>query len=157
MFEYKSNSPEMTAELAERIAPLIEAGTVICLNGDLGAGKTLFVQSLAASLGVVGEITSPTFNIMNVYEGRLPILHFDLYRLEEEYELEEIGFFDYVDEPEGIVLIEWAEKFPDCMPENYVNIEIERTDIENERCFTFSLHGSALKDMFEEMKNKCQF
>lgn len=157
MFEYKSGSPSMTAELARKIGRLIRPGTVICLNGDLGAGKTLFVQNLAASLGAEGEITSPTFNLMNIYEGRLPIFHFDLYRLEQEYELEEIGFFDYAEAPEGLVLIEWAEKFTDCLPEDYIALEIQRTANEDERRLVFKLKGNALKNIFEEMKLLCQF
>ena len=98
MFKFKSDAPARTAELARRLAGVLRPGTVICLDGDLGAGKTLFVQNLAASLGVQGEVTSPTFNLMNVYEdGRLPLVHFDLYRLEQEYELDEIGFYDYAE------------------------------------------------------------
>ena len=155
MFEYKSASPEATRQLAREIAWIIQPGTVICLNGDLGAGKTLFVQSLAAALGVEGEITSPTFNLMNVYEGRLPIHHFDLYRLEEEYELEEIGFYDYADSPEGLVLIEWAEKFPDCLPEDYISLEIRRTDEEEQRILSFSLIGSKLENVYKEMEKLC--
>lgn len=155
MFEYKSLSPEITRQLARKIAQIIRPGTVICLNGDLGAGKTLFVQSLVAALGVEGEATSPTFNLMNVYEGRMPIHHFDLYRLEEEYELEEIGFYDYTDIPEGLVLIEWAEKFPDCLPEDYISLEIRRTDDEQQRIFDFSLKGSRLENIYKEMEKLC--
>ena len=110
MFKFKSDAPARTAELARRLAGVLRPGTVICLDGDLGAGKTLFVQNLAASLGVQGEVTSPTFNLMNLYEdGRLPLVHFDLYRLEQEYELDEIGFYDYVENPDGLVLIEWEK------------------------------------------------
>ena len=84
MFKFKSDAPARTAELARRLVGVLRPGTVICLDGDLGAGKTLFVQNLAASLGVQGEVTSPTFNLMNLYEdGRLPLVHFDLYRLEQ--------------------------------------------------------------------------
>ena len=158
MFKFKSDAPARTAELARRLAGVLRPGTVICLDGDLGAGKTLFVQNLAASLGVQGEVTSPTFNLMNVYEdGRLPLVHFDLYRLEQEYELDEIGFYDYAENPEGLVLIEWAEKFPECLPENHIALQIQRTDVENERVLVFSLAGSALQDVYKEMEKLCQF
>lgn len=158
MFKFKSDAPARTAELARRLAGVLRPGTVICLDGDLGAGKTLFVQNLAASLGVQGEVTSPTFNLMNVYEdGRLPLVHFDLYRLEQEYELDEIGFYDYVENPDGLVLIEWAEKFPECLPEDHIALEIQRTDVENERVLVFSLAGSALQDVYKEMEKLCQF
>ena len=158
MFKFKSDAPARTAELARRLAGVLRPGTVICLDGDLGAGKTLFVQNLAASLGVQGEVTSPTFNLMNLYEdGRLSLVHFDLYRLEQEYELDEIGFYDYVENPEGLVLIEWAEKFPECLPEDHIALQIQRTDVENERVLVFSLAGSALQDVYKEMEKLCQF
>ena len=158
MFKFKSDAPARTAELARRLAGVLRPGTVICLNGDLGAGKTLFVQNLAAGLGVQGEVTSPTFNLMNLYEdGRLPLVHFDLYRLEQEYELDEIGFYDYVENPDGLVLIEWAEKFPECLPEDHIALQIQRTDVENERVLVFSLAGSALQDVYKEMEKLCQF
>ena len=158
MFKFKSDAPARTAELARRLAGVMRPGTVICLDGDLGAGKTLFVQNLAASLGVQGEVTSPTFNLMNLYEdGRLPLVHFDLYRLEQEYELDEIGFYDYVENPDGLVLIEWAEKFPECLPEDHIALQIQRTDVENERVLVFSLAGSALQDVYKEMEKLCQF
>lgn len=158
MFKFKSDAPARTAELARRLAGVLRPGTVICLDGDLGAGKTLFVQNLAAGLGVQGEVTSPTFNLMNLYEdGRLPLVHFDLYRLEQEYELDEIGFYDYVENPDGLVLIEWAEKFPECLPEDHIALQIQRTDVENERVLVFSLAGSALQDVYKEMEKLCQF
>lgn len=158
MFKFKSDAPARTAELARRLAGVLRPGTVICLDGDLGAGKTLFVQNLAASLGVQGEVTSPTFNLMNLYEdGRLPLVHFDLYRLEQEYELDEIGFYDYAENPDGLVLIEWAEKFPECLPEDHIALEIQRTDVEDERVLVFRLVGSALQDVYKEMEKLCQF
>ena len=158
MFKFKSDAPARTAELARRLAGVLRPGTVICLDGDLGAGKTLFVQNLAASLGVQGEVTSPTFNLMNLYEdGRLPLVHNDINRLEQEYELHEIGFYDYVENPDGLVLIEWAEKFPECLPEDHIALQIQRTDVENERVLVFSLAGSALQDVYKEMEKLCQF
>ena len=157
MFEYKSISPEKTAMLATKIADIIKPGTVICLNGDLGAGKTLFVQNLARALGVGGDVTSPTFNLMNIYEGKMKIFHFDLYRLEQEYELEEIGFYDYVEEPDGLVLIEWAEKFVDCLPDNYISLEIQRTEREDQRIIRFELVGKNLENVYKEMESLCQF
>ena len=157
MFEYKSASPEQTALLAKKLANIIQPGTVICLNGDLGAGKTLFVQNLAKALGVQGDVTSPTFNLMNIYEGRISIFHFDLYRLEQEYELEEIGFYDYADAPDGLVLIEWSEKFPACLPEERIMLQLQRTDVENERLLSFELSGNALENVYKEMEMLCQF
>ena len=158
MFEIITKSPEETAAIGEKIGRLFSAGTVICLYGDLGAGKTLFVQNLAKGLEIDEDVTSPTFNIMNVYEGRLPLYHFDLYRLEQEYELEDIGFYDYVDAPEGIVVIEWADKFADCLPDDFILLTIERTEAEeNERRLIFDIRGDVYKDIFQEVEGLCQF
>ena len=140
MFTHITQSAYETVTLASKVAQRIREGTVVCLEGGLGAGKTLFVQSMARTLGVQGEVTSPTFNLMNIYEGFCPIVHFDLYRLHTEDELEDIGFYEYTDFPEGIVFIEWGEKFPEALPENYVRIEIERIkDARNMR--RFCQHG----------------
>ena len=151
MFTCTTNSPEETADLADKLGQKIREGTVLCLEGDLGAGKTLFVQSLAKTLGVEGEVTSPTFNLMNIYEGICPIYHFDLYRLESEEELEEIGFYEYLEEPEGIVVIEWPDKFPESMPDDYVEVSIERLS-ETGRRLTFSSIGEENKDFLKELE-----
>ena len=137
-FTVVTRSPEETAALAERLGAAAEAGTVLCLVGDLGAGKTLFTQGFARGLGVTGEVTSPTFALMNQYNGRLPVTHFDLYRLEREEELDDIGFYEYAEDDRGVVLIEWADKFPDALPEPHIRLEIEQGETENERRLTFS-------------------
>ena len=136
--EILTRSPEETEALARRLGAAAEKGLALCLAGDLGAGKTLFAQGFARGLGVAEEVTSPTFNLMNLYRGRLPLVHFDLYRLEREEELETIGFYEYADAAEGVVLIEWADKFPDAMPEDRVSLAIERGAAENERRLSFS-------------------
>lgn len=137
-FTVITRSPEETMSLAERLGMAAEAGTVLCLVGDLGAGKTLFTQGFAKGLGVTGEVTSPTFALMNQYRGRLPVTHFDLYRLEREDELDEIGFYEYAEDGRGVVLIEWADKFPDAMPEDCICLRIERGAAEDERRLVFS-------------------
>ncbi|MBP3691542.1 MAG: tRNA (adenosine(37)-N6)-threonylcarbamoyltransferase complex ATPase subunit type 1 TsaE [Schwartzia sp.] len=136
-FTVVTHSPEETKALAERLGTAVEAGTVLCLVGDLGAGKTLFTQGFARGLEVAGEVTSPTFALMNQYNGRLPVTHFDLYRLEREEELDEIGFYEYAEDDRGVVLIEWADKFLDALPEPYIRLEIERGEKENERRLAF--------------------
>ena len=158
MFQYISNSPEATAELATKLAAVIKPGTIICLEGDLGAGKTLFVQNLAKALGIEENVTSPTFNLMNTNEGKMVMYHFDLYRLEQEYELEDIGFYDYISDGDGLVVIEWADKFCDCLPDDYILLDIQRAeDVENQRILSFSLRGEALEDVYKEMEKLCQF
>ncbi len=136
-FTVVTHAPEETDALAERLGAAAEAGTVLCLVGDLGAGKTLFTQGFARGLGVTGEVTSPTFALMNQYQGRLPVTHFDLYRLEREEELDEIGFYEYAEDVRSVVLIEWADKFPDALPEPHVWLAIERGKAENERRLAF--------------------
>lgn len=132
-----THAPQETAALAERLGAAAETGTVLCLVGDLGAGKTLFTQGFARGLGVTEEVTSPTFALMNQYCGRLPVTHFDLYRLEREEELDEIGFYEFAEPSGGVVLIEWADKFPDALPKPHIRLEIERGDMEDERRLMF--------------------
>ena len=158
MFQYISNSPEATAELATKLAAVIKPGTIICLEGDLGAGKTLFVQNLAKALGIEENVTSPTFNLMNTYEGKMVMYHFELYRLAQAYELEDLGFYDYISDGDGLVVIEWADKFCDCLPDDYILLDIQRAeDVENQRILSFSLRGEALEDVYKEMEKLCQF
>ena len=146
-----THSPEETAHLAGTIGKIIREGTVICLDGELGVGKTLFVRALARTLGVESDVTSPTFNLMNIYEAACPIVHFDLYRIASEEELEDIGFFEYAEATEGIVLIEWAEKFPDAMPADHLSVRIEVLNDE-ERQFTFVAKGKKSRALLEELK-----
>ena len=115
---------EETQRIAAALAKVVVPGTVIALEGDLGAGKTHFTQGLARGLGVGEAVTSPTFNVMSVYDqGRLPLYHFDLYRFEDALELEDIAFYDYV-EADGVSCIEWAAKFPEEIPAQALWISI---------------------------------
>lgn len=158
MVEFVSRSPETTARLGFQLGRCIKPGTVLCLDGDLGAGKTLFVQNLAKGMDITEDVTSPTFNLMNIYEGRLRLYHFDLYRLEQEYELEDIGFYDYTSTYDGVVVIEWANKFSGCLPEDYILINIDRVDSDdNKRCITVTQVGNALDDMYKEVEGLCRF
>lgn len=157
MFKIITSSPEQTRTLGAKTAGLIKDGLVICLEGDLGAGKTLFTQGFCSALHVKEPVTSPTFNLMNVYEGDRRIYHFDLYRLENEDDLYEIGFYEYTDVENEIALIEWPDRFINCLPDDYLYLTISRTDKENEREITISLHGKKYRNLYEEMKNTCQF
>ena len=120
----QTTSTEATKQLATTLAPYLRAGDVIVLNGDLGAGKTQFVQGVAAGLGIGGPVTSPTFNILLSYmDGKLPLFHFDLYRLDASDQLEDIGYYETVDGP-GATFIEWGDKFPDALPYGYLQIDM---------------------------------
>jgi tRNA threonylcarbamoyladenosine biosynthesis protein TsaE len=112
-----SNSAEHTMEAGRRFAQSLARGDVVCLTGELGAGKTHFAKGVVAGLGGdAEEVTSPTFTIMHEYrEGRIPVFHFDLYRLESDRELQHIGWDDYL-QGDAVCLVEWADKFPEALP-----------------------------------------
>ena len=124
--EYETFSPEETFSVGERFGKNAKPGQVLALTGDLGVGKTLFTQGLAKGLGIDGPVNSPTFTIVQVYEdGRLPFYHFDVYRIADPEEMDEIGFDEYV-YGDGICLIEWAELIEDILPEDCIRITIEK-------------------------------
>lgn len=110
--EFISDSPEQTRQIAADFAKTLKAGDVVLYEGDLGAGKTAFTKGIGEALEVEEAVTSPTFAIVNEYEGRLPLFHFDLYRLENYDDLYSIGFFDYLTRG-GIIAAEWSENIPD--------------------------------------------
>lgn len=122
---YKSNSVKETQNIAKAFAKELKGGDVICLNGDLGAGKTAFVQGLAQGLGVSDYISSPTFTIVNCYSGRLPLYHFDVYRIADSEEMYEIGYEEYV-YGDGVSVIEWSELISDILPSGYYDVVIAK-------------------------------
>ncbi len=124
--EIETWSPKETFELGKRLGERIEAGQICTLKGDLGTGKTVFTQGLAAGLGIKEPVNSPTFTILQEYhQGRLPLYHFDVYRIEDAEEMEEIGYEDYFFGP-GVCLIEWAEKIGDLLPDQVLAVTIEK-------------------------------
>ena len=120
---YESYSYEDTIEIAKKIADTFKGGEFIAMYGDLGAGKTAFVQGIAKALGVMNHVTSPTFTIVNEYYGRLPLYHFDVYRISDPDEMYEIGYDEYVD-GDGVCMVEWAELIEDLFPPEYIKITI---------------------------------
>ena len=123
--QFISNSPDDTRIFAADMAKRLRAGDVLCLYGDLGAGKTAFVQGIAKGLGIDEPITSPTFTIVNEYEGRLPLYHFDVYRIADSDEMYEVGFDEYV-YGEGVSVIEWPQLIADILPDRRYDIEIKK-------------------------------
>lgn len=118
--------PEETFELGKKIGETIKPGTVISLVGDLGVGKTVFTQGFASGLGISEAINSPTFTIVQVYdEGRMPFYHFDVYRIGDISEMDEIGYEDYF-YGEGVSLVEWANLIDEIMPTDHSVITIEK-------------------------------
>ena len=126
MMIYETNSPEDTFRLGEEIGRNARPGEVYTLTGDLGVGKTVFTQGVAAGLGIAGPVNSPTFTILQIYEeGRLPLYHFDVHRIGDVEEMEEIGCDDYF-YGDGVCLIEWAELIEEILPKDRISVTIEK-------------------------------
>ncbi len=117
-------TPEQTFQLGEEVGKKAKFGEVWCLTGGLGAGKTLFVKGIAKGLGFEGMVTSPTFNLQNIYEGRLPLYHFDWYRLNQSREVEDIGWSEWLSR-EGVVVVEWGDKFMNLFPPQVIKMAFE--------------------------------
>ena len=123
---YETYSPEETHALGKRLGAEAKPGDVYTLVGDLGVGKTVFTQGIAEGLGITEPVSSPTFTIVQVYEeGRMPFYHFDVYRIGDIEEMEEIGYDDYFF-GQGICLIEWAELIEEILPEKRIEVTIEK-------------------------------
>ncbi|MCC2259612.1 tRNA (adenosine(37)-N6)-threonylcarbamoyltransferase complex ATPase subunit type 1 TsaE [Intestinimonas aquisgranensis] len=134
--EHVTNSPSETEALGESLAGQLEPGTVIAFTGDLGAGKTAFVRGLARGLGVRERVTSPTFTIVNEYEGgRLPLFHFDMYRLGSADELFDIGWEDYLAR-RGVCAVEWSENVSDALDNDCLRVDIRRGENDDQRIIT---------------------
>ena len=123
---YETNSEKETFELGKNLGEQAKAGQIFCLNGDLGVGKTVFTQGFAKGLGIEENVNSPTFTIIQVYEeGRIPFYHFDVYRIGDPEEMYEIGYEEYFF-GEGVCLIEWSKLIEELIPEEAINIEIDK-------------------------------
>ena len=131
-----TNGPEETEALGARLARALEPGAVVAFTGDLGAGKTAFVRGLARGLGVQDRVTSPTFTIVNEYEGgRLPLFHFDLYRLGSADELFDIGWEDYLARG-GVCAVEWSERMEELLEPGTIRVDLRRGEDEDRRVIT---------------------
>ena len=137
--EFITHSPEETEKIGEALAKSLQPGTILAYRGDLGAGKTAFTRGLARGLGCKETVTSPTYTIVNEYlGGRLPLFHFDMYRLTSSDDLWDIGWEDYL-ERGGVCAVEWSENVADAMPEGTVYVTIERApEGENARIITIT-------------------
>lgn len=123
---FESFSPEDTLKIGEEFGRKAHPGTIICLDGDLGTGKTVFTKGVALGLGVTEPVCSPTFTVVQIYEeGRLPLYHFDVYRIDDPDEMEEIGYRDYF-YGEGVSIIEWSELISELIPADAVKVTIEK-------------------------------
>ncbi len=149
----KTVSSEETTLLGRKLAKLLSPGDLVCLIGELGAGKTHFAKGIAIGLGIKDIVTSPTFTLIKEYEGRLPFYHMDAYRLDGAEDLEDLGYGEYF-YGEGVTLIEWADRIREALPEDRLDIMIETLGefTDNTRLFTFMPHGDRYRDLVKEMK-----
>lgn len=150
-YQLITTTPEETMALGVRLAAFLSAGDIVCLFGDLGSGKTTLIKGLAQGLGVnPDEVNSPTYVLMQMYEGaRLPLFHFDLYRLEEAHHIHGIGYEEFF-YGQGISVVEWAERLGDLMPEGYLSIELRHQD--HQRALTLKAVGDRYERVVKSLK-----
>lgn len=129
-----TNSAQETEQLGERLAAGLKGGQVLALFGPMGMGKTAFTRGLARGLGVSGEVSSPTFALVHEHSGKIPLYHFDMFRVGSWDDLYSTGFFDYL-ESGGVLVIEWSENIEGALPEDAVRITISQGEGENQRVF----------------------
>ena len=141
--EYVTNSPRETEDVGAQLAGRLGPGAVVAFTGDLGAGKTAFIRGMARGLGIEDRVTSPTFTIVNEYEGgRLPLFHFDMYRLGSSEELFDIGWEDYLARG-GVCAVEWSENIDDALEDGCVRVDIRRGGSDEQRFITITGEGLA--------------
>ena len=146
-----SNKKELE-KIAEKLGELVGSGDVICMVGELGAGKTTFIQAFAVGLGVEDYVTSPTFVLINEYDGRIPLYHFDVYRINHVNEMGDLGYEEYF-YGDGVCAIEWADLIEDILPDNYLWIEIKITGTESRQvCFmgTDDYYSEIIEELLEK-------
>jgi tRNA threonylcarbamoyladenosine biosynthesis protein TsaE len=152
-FKFISKSLKDTERFGKTLGRLIKSADIICLFGDLGAGKTTLTKYVASSLRInQDDVSSPTFVLMNIYDGKIPIYHFDLYRLDNEDQIVELGYeeFFYGD---GLSIVEWADKLGTLLPKEYLEIKLEHKN-ENERSIKCCAHGLRYKNILNSVKEK---
>lgn len=133
--EYITHSPAETEELGCRLGRTLRPGTVVAYFGGLGMGKTAFTRGLARGLGCTGRVTSPTFTIVNEYDGTTSLFHFDMYRLDSEDDLFDIGWDDYLARG-GVCAVEWSERIDSALPPDALTVSIARGENDNDRIIT---------------------
>ena len=148
MKTYITKDPKETKEIAFRLAKLLKEGSLLILTGDLGAGKTTFTQGLAKGLGIEKNVTSPTFTLMKVYKGDLPLYHIDAYRLEGIDQ--DLGFEELL-EDDGVCVIEWPVFMQDLLPDEYLQIDIKRIEEDDTRELSLIPKGEKYKKVVEEL------
>jgi tRNA threonylcarbamoyladenosine biosynthesis protein TsaE len=149
MLTLKSNSEQETHAIGYKLGTLLKKGDVVCLDGDLGVGKTVFTKGIALGLQVEEYVTSPTFTLIHEYLGRLPLYHFDVYRINSIEEMEDLGYEEYF-YGSGVCIVEWASKIKELIPEEHLWIDIKRKG-DNQReiaiCGTMDHFSQVIKEL----------
>ena len=149
--EYLSTSREETIKLGARLARFLQQGDIVCLFGDLGSGKTTFTKGIAKGLKINEElVSSPSFVLLNHYEGRLPLFHFDLYRIDDTQEVFSIGYEEFLYD-DGVAVIEWAERLGILLPQNYLKVQFSFGK-ENQRLMRFLAYGKRAREIIHQLK-----
>lgn len=138
---YHSTSPAETEAFAASLGRTLKGGEVLAFRGQMGAGKTCFVRGLAAGMGVSGEVCSPTFALVHEYPGPITLYHFDMYRIHDLDDLYSTGFFDYLEDEQAVLAIEWSEQIAEALPEQVLFITLEATG-ETTRTITLERSGN---------------
>ncbi|KNF09623.1 tRNA threonylcarbamoyladenosine biosynthesis protein TsaE [Gottschalkia purinilytica] len=152
MIKITTSSPEETKNIGYRLGKLLKGGEIICMNGDLGAGKTTLTQSIAEGLEVNDYVTSPTFTIVNEYEGRHKLYHFDVYRIGEIDEMYDLGYEEYF-YSDGVTIIEWSSMIEEILPKERLNIEIRKGYSSDNRELIINSFGERYDEIIKELKS----
>lgn len=152
MLKYNTECAEETSKIGEQLGRLLVKGSIVCLSGDLGAGKTAFTKGIAAGLGVTDYVTSPTYTIINEYEGRLPVYHFDVYRLNDVEEMHELGYEEYFF-GDGVVVVEWADIVKEVIPRERLWITILNTRGDDTREIIIEPTGEVYDNIVKGMES----
>lgn len=141
---------EESKDFGIKLGKFLKSGDIVCLNGDLGAGKTTISKSIGLGLGVNDYITSPTFNLINEYQGRLTMYHFDVYRLDNVDDLYDLGFDEYF-YGNGVCVIEWADRIEEVIPKERIVLDIENGDDMDERIIRIHGEGPTYQEIIKEL------
>ncbi|NPV26109.1 MAG: tRNA (adenosine(37)-N6)-threonylcarbamoyltransferase complex ATPase subunit type 1 TsaE [Firmicutes bacterium] len=157
MWQRRICHAEEMRRLGEYLGQILWPGAVICLSGELGAGKTVLAQGVAKGAGVGGYVTSPTFTLVHEYQGEHPVYHLDVYRLDDPAEFAELGFREYLG-GDGIAIVEWPERILEYLPQQYLLVEIKRDEHQADcRLVTIKPVGDDYHVVLEELEQRADF
>ncbi|MFZ5968210.1 MAG: tRNA (adenosine(37)-N6)-threonylcarbamoyltransferase complex ATPase subunit type 1 TsaE [Bacillota bacterium] len=152
MLQIISSSEQRTDQLGFKLGTLLQRGDIVCLTGDLGAGKTTLSKAIARGLDIEEDVTSPTFTIIHEYMGRLPLYHFDVYRIEDPIQMEDLGYEEYF-YGDGVCIVEWASKIQGLIPTEHLWVHIVKGIEEEQRIIEIKGIGRHYQEIIEELRS----